>query len=370
MSNQPSKLVINVVSIVVPIVVALLLGIQQKFDLGPWTRFLPHVIGVINTLTAACLILGLIFIKSQKISAHRLSMLTAFSLGAVFLVCYILYHVSNPHTRFGGKGVIWFVYYSLLVSHIALSIIVLPFVLRALFYGLTRQFEAHRRVAKIAFPVWLYVSISGVLVYLLIRPYYASVREEDSEVVASVRVDQPFGNDPGQRKALAEMITSRNEFTEDKWMRSFTLTERSGKEMSSKELAGQPFVASFFFSKCPGSCKQQNDQMRLLQQKYRHKPIRLVSISVDPENDTPEVLSAYADSYEAIQDKWLFFTGDINYIGRMAAEMFFLGQIGPKAHPDRFCLVNADGDVVGKYNWHNADELQSLDDHIAELIGK
>jgi protein SCO1/2 len=110
--------------------------------------------------------------------------------------------------------------------------------------------------------------------------------------------------------------------------------------------------------------------MRLLQQKYRDLPIRLVSISVDPANDTPEVLEAYADSYGADENKWLFFTGDIKYIARMAAEVFFLGQIGEKSHPDRFCLFNAQGELVGKYNWHASKELAELDRHVRELLAQ
>lgn len=366
-SSDKSKLFINLLSVAVPLVVAVLLGVRQKIDLGEWTKVLPHCIGAINTLTAICLVFGLVFIKAKRVEAHRWAMLGGFSLGGLFLICYVTYHLSNPSTHFGGVGFIRWVYYSLLLSHIGLSILVLPFVLRALYYGLTGRFELHRRVAKIAFPVWLYVSVSGVLVYWLISPYYGRRAQADSAADA-VRVESPFGHDPGQRKVIASMIAGREEHGEDKWMRSFTLTERSGATISSKELAGQPFIASFFFSKCPGSCKQQNDQMRLLQQKYRDAPIRLVSISVDPENDSPEVLAAYADGYGADKNKWLFFTGDINYISRMAGEVFFLGQIGPKSHPDRFCLFNAEGNLVGKYNWHEKAELEQLDIHVAELL--
>ncbi len=318
-----SKLFINTISIAIPLVVAILLGVRQKVDLGDWTKVLPHCIGAINTLTSICLVLGVIFIKAKRIEAHRRSMLAGFALGGLFLVCYVTYHLSNPSTHFGGSGMIRWVYYTLLISHIGLSILVLPFVLRALYYGMTNQFELHRRVAKIAFPVWLYVSVSGVLVYWMISPYYSKSDTDNEAAADDVRVESPFGDDPGQRKVIASMIAGREEHSEDKWLRSFTLTERSGATISSKELAGQPFVASFFFSKCPGSCKQQNDQMRLLQQKYRDAPIRLVSISVDPENDSPEVLSAYADGYGADKNKWLFFTGDINYISRMAGEVFF-----------------------------------------------
>jgi protein SCO1/2 len=188
--------------------------------------------------------------------------------------------------------------------------------------------------------------------------------EDDGEMV----VASPFGSDPGQRKAIASMQKDLLELSEEEWMRTFELTERSGQTIGTKELAGQPYIASFFFSRCPGSCKQQNDQMQLLQQKYRNAPIRLVSISVDPEADTPEVLEQYANGYSADKNKWLFFTGDIKYISKIGVEVFMLGEIREKSHPDRFCLVGADGKLVGKYNWHDPKELALLDEHVKEIF--
>lgn len=164
--------IINILAIVIPIAVAALLGIRQKVELGAWTKVLPHVIGVINTLTALFLIAGFYFVKNNNISAHRKAMTGAFLLGAVFLVCYILYHISNQSTPFGGEGVVRPIYYFLLISHITLSIVVVWFVLRAVYFGYTNQIIQHRKAVKWAFPIWLYVSISGVVVYLMISPYY------------------------------------------------------------------------------------------------------------------------------------------------------------------------------------------------------
>ncbi len=193
-------------------------------------------------------------------------------------------------------------------------------------------------------------------------------KSTDGEDAGEAVVESPFGDDPGQRKAIASMQNGLTELTEEQWMRSYELTERSGKTIGTQDLKGQPYIASFFFSRCPGSCKQQNDQMRLLQQKYRDTPIRLVSISVDPEADTPEVLDQYANSYGADKNKWLFFTGDINYIAKIAGEIFMLGQVREKSHPDRFCLIDATGKLVGKYNWHEAKELALLDEHVKEIL--
>jgi putative membrane protein len=164
--------IINVLAIVIPVAVALMLGIRQKIDLGAWTKVLPHVIGVINSATALLLLLGFYFIKQRNIAAHRQVMTGAFVLGAVFLVCYILYHISNESTPYGGQGMVRPVYYFLLISHILLSIVVVWFVLRAVYFGYTNQIDEHRKAVKWALPIWLYVSISGVIVYLMISPYY------------------------------------------------------------------------------------------------------------------------------------------------------------------------------------------------------
>ncbi len=164
--------IINVLAIAIPVAVAVLLGIRQKIDLGEWTKVLPHVIGVINSLTAVLLLLGFYFIKNKNLTAHRQTMTAAFLLGAVFLVCYILYHVSNESTPYGGQGFVRPVYYFLLISHILLSIVVVWFVLRAVYFGYTNQILQHRKAVKWALPIWLYVSISGVIVYLMISPYY------------------------------------------------------------------------------------------------------------------------------------------------------------------------------------------------------
>jgi putative membrane protein len=166
------KQIINILSITIPVVVALLLGIPYKIDLGSWTKALPHAIGLINSLTSICLIAGLYFIKNKEIAKHEKMMLTSFGLGALFLVLYVTYHISNPSTPYGGEGVFRYVYYFLLISHILTSIGVVRIVLLALYYAFEKDFQNHRRITKVAFPIWLYVSVTGVIVYLMISPYY------------------------------------------------------------------------------------------------------------------------------------------------------------------------------------------------------
>ena len=170
--EKRANLAVRILSIAIPVVVMILLGLRTKVDLGAWTKLLPHAIGAINTLTSVLLILGLLAQKIGNIRMHRLAMTTAFSLGAVFLVFYVTYHLTNPSTEFGGSGIMRGFYYFVLISHIGLSLVVLPLVLRAFLFALTNQIARHRRVAKFAYPIWLYVSTTGVIVYLMISPYY------------------------------------------------------------------------------------------------------------------------------------------------------------------------------------------------------
>ncbi|PWK21902.1 putative membrane protein [Arcicella aurantiaca] len=163
---------VKILSIVIPVAVALLIGIRTKIDLGAWTKTLPHVIGLLNTTTSITLILGFFAIKNKNIVRHRQMMGLSFIQGALFLVLYILYHISNQSTPFGGEGILRPIYYFLLVSHIVLSIGVVWFVLRAVYFALSGQITEHKRIVKWTFPLWLYVSITGVIVYLMISPYY------------------------------------------------------------------------------------------------------------------------------------------------------------------------------------------------------
>ncbi len=170
--EKQANRVINVLAAVIPLVVAVLLGIRQKVDLGDWTTNLPHINAVINSVTSVLLLIGLYFIRQKNILAHKRTMLAAFTLGFVFLVSYVLYHLTNESTPFGGQGLVRPLYYFLLVSHIVLSVVVVWFVLRAVYFALTNQILKHKQTVKWAYPIWLYVSTTGVIVYFLIRPYY------------------------------------------------------------------------------------------------------------------------------------------------------------------------------------------------------
>ncbi len=170
--EQKNNRVITILSIAIPVAVAVILGIRQKIDLGSWTTYLPHINGIINSITSVLLLVGLYFIRQKNIVAHKRTMLAAFTFGSLFLVSYVLYHLTNESTPFGGEGWVRPIYYFLLVSHIVLSIVVVWFVLRAVYFALSGQIIKHKQTVKYAFPIWLYVSVTGVIVYLMIRPYY------------------------------------------------------------------------------------------------------------------------------------------------------------------------------------------------------
>ena len=172
--SQPkiSMFWIKLLSIAIPLAVAVLLGLPTKLDLGEWVYTLPHVIGVINSLTAICLIMAFLFVKQKKIALHKKFNSAAFVLGAIFLLCYVTYHASAPSTSYGGDETTKYVYYFFLLTHILLSIGVVPLVLLAFYYALNGMIDKHKKIVKFTFPIWLYVSVTGVIVYLMISPYY------------------------------------------------------------------------------------------------------------------------------------------------------------------------------------------------------
>jgi len=173
-NEKKSVRLITVLSVFIPIAVAILIFMPFRLDLGSdFVYFLPHLNGVINSATSLILIAGFIFIKNRQIEYHRASMMAAFILGSIFLVSYIIYHASAESTSFGGEGLVKSVYYFILISHILLAAIVVPFVLFAFYYALKGDFVKHKKVVKYTFPIWLYVSITGVVVYLMISPYYS-----------------------------------------------------------------------------------------------------------------------------------------------------------------------------------------------------
>ena len=173
MSNSDEKKynkLIVVLSVAIPIVVAALFGVKIP-NVEPLT-FLPPIYASINGLTAIVLILAFIAIKKKNIVLHKNLMTTAIMCSAIFLLMYIAYHMTSDSTKYGGEGLLKHVYYFILITHIVLSVAVVPFVLITYVRAITKNFEKHKKIARITFPLWLYVAVSGVLVYIMISPYY------------------------------------------------------------------------------------------------------------------------------------------------------------------------------------------------------
>ena len=164
-----NKKLIVFVSIILPLAVAFLFGVKIE---GYNFHFLPPIYATINGLTACVLLVSVYFIKNDNKIIHERLMMLAMLLSFLFLGMYVTYHATSDSTTFGGDGWIKIVYFIILISHILLSMIIVPLVLFSIYYAKNEQFEKHKKMVKWSFPIWLYVAVSGVVVYLLISPYY------------------------------------------------------------------------------------------------------------------------------------------------------------------------------------------------------
>jgi putative membrane protein len=173
MSEKLVRNIIIVISLAVPaLVTALFYVAPPQLELGIDLKFFPRFHAILNSLTTVALLIGLLFIQQKNIKGHRASMMTAFGLSSIFLVSYVFYHSMSEPTTYGGEGVLKIIYYIILISHIILAAAVLPFILFTFYRALNDEIAKHKKIAKITFPIWLYVAITGVLVYVLISPYY------------------------------------------------------------------------------------------------------------------------------------------------------------------------------------------------------
>ena len=159
-----------IVSIVVPVLVAFLFTVRIP-NVEPLS-FLPPIYASINGLTAIFLIIALWAIKNKKIVLHQGLMKISIGLSLVFLVMYVAYHMTSESTKYGGEGFMRYIYFFILITHIILSIGVIPMVLITYVRAISKQFANHKKIARYTFPIWLYIAITGVIVYLMISPYY------------------------------------------------------------------------------------------------------------------------------------------------------------------------------------------------------
>jgi len=167
---------IVVLSIAIPLVVAILFGVNLRdlgYDVKPLT-FLPPIYATINGITAVLLVCAVLAIRKGNRKLHERLVKICIGCSVAFLAMYVAYHMTAESTPYGGEGAIRYVYFFILITHILLSIVIIPFVLITFVRGLSGNFIKHRKIAKITFPLWLYVAVTGVVVYLMISPYYGS----------------------------------------------------------------------------------------------------------------------------------------------------------------------------------------------------
>ena len=164
------KPLITIVSIAIPLVVAILFRVRIP-NVEP-LRMLPPIYATINGITVLLLITALWAIKNKRIALHETLMKVSIFLSLLFLVMYVAYHMTSDSTPYGGEGFIRYVYFFILITHIVLSIGIIPMVLITYVRAISKHFGAHKKIARITFPIWLYIAITGVVVYLMIAPYY------------------------------------------------------------------------------------------------------------------------------------------------------------------------------------------------------
>ena len=171
-NDKRARLLILTVSAVIFIAIVILGRVKLDVNLGFNEHIFAAINAVINTIVSVLLVAGLITAKQRKYTTHKTIMLSAITLSVLFLVFYICHHLFAGETKFGGTGTIRYIYYFILGTHIILAAIILPFILFTAYRALINENDKHRRLAKITWPIWLYVAITGPLVYLMISPYY------------------------------------------------------------------------------------------------------------------------------------------------------------------------------------------------------
>ncbi|MCS6819824.1 MAG: DUF420 domain-containing protein [Chitinophagales bacterium] len=171
-NDSLAYLLIGAVSLIVFAAVVLLKKIHLDLTVNFDVHIFARINAIINSLVTVLLIGGIITVKQKKYEAHKQMMMAAIVLSILFLLSYIAHHLLSGNTPYGGEGFIRYIYYFILITHVVLAGIILPFILLTAYRSLTGEFAKHKKLAKITFPIWLYVSVTGVLVYVMISPYY------------------------------------------------------------------------------------------------------------------------------------------------------------------------------------------------------
>jgi putative membrane protein len=171
-NDGTAKWLIGVLSFVVFAAVVVLSRVKLEVNLGFNVHIFAAINAVINSIVSVLLILGLVAAKSGRYERHKRIMFAAIILSTIFLVSYIAHHLLASETKFGGVGGVRYFYFIILITHIFLAAVILPFILFTAYRALVAEWPVHRKIAKITWPIWFYVSVTGVIVYLLISPYY------------------------------------------------------------------------------------------------------------------------------------------------------------------------------------------------------
>lgn len=171
-NDKQARMLIGTFSFVVFAAVVILGRVKLDINPGFDVHIFAKANAVINSLIALLLLFALILVKRKQYLLHKNTMIAALILSVVFLVSYIAHHLLAGDTRFGGEGAIRVFYYVILITHIFLAAIILPFILFTAYRGLIAEYPEHKKLARITWPIWFYVAITGPLVYLLISPYY------------------------------------------------------------------------------------------------------------------------------------------------------------------------------------------------------
>lgn len=174
-----------------------------------------------------------------------------------------------------------------------------------------------------------------------------------------------------RRPAEAKVVGAKADPTwaQTDWISDYKLTERSGRDFDSKELAGEVHVVSFFFASCPGPCERQNRQLETIQSTYAKRGVKFLSITCDPKRDSPTALSAYAKKFQADPKQWLFLTGDMKYLRRIGAEVYRVA-LDEQTHIETFLVYDRAGQQRGKFDWKKTEELAKMRLLLDELLAE
>lgn len=171
-NDRKAKLLIYTFSVIIFLLIAALGRTRLNVDVGFDIHIFAAINAVINTIVTILLVVALVAVKQRKLVLHKNVMLAAMWLSVLFLISYVAHHLLAGDTRFGGVGSIRYLYFFILITHIVLAAVILPFILFTAYRAMIGEYEVHKKIARITWPIWFYVSLSGPIIYLMISPYY------------------------------------------------------------------------------------------------------------------------------------------------------------------------------------------------------